>query len=122
ANQGKRSPLKVAIWTGVGILVGTTVLAVVFGSDSKKADTGLKPTSIVDRSDTISAAEKDAAPTEAVRPEAARQMTTVVTTDVVQSEPVTKEEAEQAAIRYTKTAVNLREGPGTKFPVISVIP
>jgi ribosomal protein L7/L12 len=122
ANERKRSPLKVAMLTVLGILVGIPVLAVVFGSDRKKADTGLLPTSIVEMSNTISAAEKGAAPTEEIGPDPARQVTTVVATDTVQSEPDTKQEAEQATIRYTKTAVNLREGPGTKFAVISVIP
>lgn len=111
ANERKRSPLKVGMLAVLGVLVGIPVLGVVFGSDRKKSDTGLSPTLSVEIPDTISAAEKSVAPTEEIGPDPARHVTTVAATDVVQSEPVTKEEAEQATIRYTKIAVNLREGP-----------
>lgn len=120
-DDRKRSPFKVAMLTGLGVLVSITVLAVVFGPDRKKADTGLPPASSEEISDTISTEQKRAAPTEEIGPDPARQVTTVAT-DVVQSAAVANEEAEQATIRYTKTAVNLREGPGTKFTVITVVP
>jgi len=121
-NARKRSPLKVAILAVLGVLVGIPVLAVVFGSDRKKADTGLPPTLSVEISNTISGTEKGVTPTEEIAPDPARQVATVAAANVVQSEPVTKEEAEQATIRYTKTAVNLRDGPGTTFAVITVVP
>ncbi|MEQ1950767.1 SH3 domain-containing protein [Mesorhizobium sp. CN2-181] len=123
ANARKRSPLKLAMLTVVGILVGIPVFAVIFGTDRKKADPGLPPTFSVEISDTKSAAQKGAAPTEEIGPDhPARQVTTVIATDGVQSEPVSNEKADRAMIRYTKTAVNLREGPGTKFAIITVVP
>ncbi|WP_421366403.1 SH3 domain-containing protein [Agrobacterium tumefaciens] len=42
-------------------------------------------------------------------------------TDQAQFGPIATER-EVDAIRYTQTAVNLREGPGTKFAVVTVIP
>jgi len=122
ANERKRGPLKVAMLTVLGLLVSIPVIAVVFVPNRKKADTELPPTSIVEISDTISVDATGAAPTEEVRSDPVRQATTVAPTDVVQPGADTKQEAEQAIIRYTKTAVNLREGPGTKFAVISVVP
>jgi uncharacterized protein YgiM (DUF1202 family) len=41
---------------------------------------------------------------------------------VVQSQPRIEDDAEQAAMPYAKTTMNLREGPGTKFAVITVVP
>jgi hypothetical protein len=114
ANERKRSPLKIAVLTILGVFVGIPLLAFVFGSDGKQADTESPATLSVEASDTVPAAEKSAFTIEEVRPPVAQEL--------VQSEPVAKEEAEQATIRHTKTAVNLREGPGTKFAVIAVVP
>ncbi|MFE0014094.1 SH3 domain-containing protein [Mesorhizobium sp. NPDC059054] len=121
-TERKRSPLKVALLTVLGVLVGIPVLAVVFGSGRKEADTGLPPPLSVERSDTASAAENRAAPTEEIDPAPAHQVTAVAATDPAQTEPVAKREVGEPAIRYTKTMVNLREGPGTKFAVITVVP
>ena len=41
---------------------------------------------------------------------------------MVQSQPRIEDDAEQAAMPYAKTTMNLREGPGTKFAVITVVP
>lgn len=122
ATERKRSPRRAVMLTVLGVLVGIPLLAIVFGSGSKKADTGLPPALAAEISDTLAAAQKGSALTEKIETEPTPQVTTVVKPEVVQSEPSTKEEAEQATIRYTKTAVNLREGPGTKFAVITVVP
>lgn len=119
ATERKRSRPKTAMLTILGVLVGIPVLAIVFGSGSKKADTGFPPAEI---SNTLSAAEKGVALPEEVVADPTPQATRVVATDVMQSEPSITEEAEKAAMRYTKTAVNLREGPGTKFAIITVVP
>ena len=121
-TERKRKPLKAAMLTVLGVLVCIPILAVVFGSGSKKTDTGLPPDLTAEISDTLARAKKDAALARKIGAEPTLQVTTISKTEVVQSEPITKEEAVQTPIRYTKTKVNLREGPGTKFAVIRVIP
>ncbi|WP_170984141.1 SH3 domain-containing protein [Rhodoligotrophos defluvii] len=121
ATERNRSPLRAALLTVLGVLVSIPVLTTVFGSDSKKADTGLPPALVEEQSDTLTAAENGVALSEENRADLMPQVTTVVATDVFRSEAITKQETEQA-IRYTKTAVNLREGPGTKFAVVTVVP
>ncbi|HLP66154.1 MAG TPA: SH3 domain-containing protein, partial [Rhizobium sp.] len=41
---------------------------------------------------------------------------------IVRSEATEKNPSDHLELRYTQTAVNLREGPGTRFAVITVIP
>lgn len=122
ANERKRSRFKVAMLTVLGFLVGIPILTVVFGSDGKKADTELPTTSSGAVSEALSATKNVAKPSEEIGSDPVRQVTTVIETDVVQSQPVTVREVGQTTIRYTKTAVNLREGPGTNFAVLAVVP
>lgn len=122
ANARKRSPIKVAMLTVLGVSLSILLLAVIFGSDRKMSDTGLSLAQSEDVSSTATQAESEVAPTEAIASDPIRQVREVAATDAVQSEPVSMEDVENASIRYTKTAVNLREGPSTKFSVITVVP
>jgi len=108
--------------TVLGVSLSILLLAVIFGSDRKMSDTGLSLAQSEDVSSTATQAESEVAPTEAIASDPIRQVREVAATDAVQSEPVSMEDVENASIRYTKTAVNLREGPSTKFSVITVVP
>lgn len=122
ATKSKRRSRKAALLTVLGVLLGIPALAIVFGDGNKKADNVLPPTSVAEKSNVTSVAKENAAFPKKIEADPTPLVTTVVTTDLIQSEPTSNEEAAQAGIRYTKTAVNLREGPGTNFAVITVVP
>lgn len=131
APKPKRSSLKVAVLTVLGILVGLPVLAIVFGSNSKKTDTALPPALVAEISDKVSAAENgDARPLDTKAAPVAETTTVVATpvtvtvpktTTVIHPETISSQNSDEPAIRITKTAVNLRQGPGTTFPVVTVV-
>ncbi len=122
ATERKGSFLKGALLTVLALMVGIPTFAIFWGPRHKEADAGLPPRLVTEISQTQAAGEKDGALPEKIEIEPTPRMTTVNKTEMVQSGPVTSEKAEPAAIRYTKTDANLREGPGTKFTVIIVVP
>lgn len=122
ATEKKGSFLKGAVLTVLALLVGIPAFTIFFGPRHKEADAGLPPNLVAEISEILAVAKKDAALPEKIETEPAPQVTTVNKTKMVQSEPITNDKAELAAIRYTKTDANLREGPGTKFAVIIVVP
>lgn len=131
AAERKRGSLKVAGSAFVGIIIGVPVLAIMFGTDNKKADTALPPALVAEIADTVSAAEKkDPRPTDAEvdpRPETTTAVaipgavTASKTTTLNPPETIASQSSDKATIRITKTAVNLRDGPGTSFPVLTVV-
>jgi hypothetical protein len=117
--ERKRSRLKPTLLSLLGLAVPT--LAIVFGLRGNEADTALPPKMVEEISDTLATAKKDAIPPEKIETKTTPQVTTSAESQAVQSGSITNDEAEQAMVRYTKTGVNLREGPGTKFAVIVVV-
>jgi hypothetical protein len=122
ATERKGSLLKGALLTVLALMVGIPAFAIFFGPRHKEADAGLPPNLVAETSETLAAGEKDGALPEKIKIEPTPQVPTVKKTEMVQSGPSTSDKAEPAAIRYTKTDANLREGPGTKFAVIIVVP
>ncbi|MGV1945612.1 MULTISPECIES: SH3 domain-containing protein [unclassified Agrobacterium] len=122
ATERKGSFLKGALLTVLALMVGIPAFAIFFGPRHKEADAGLPPNLVAETSETLAAGEKDGALPEKIKIEPTPQVPTVNKTEMVQSGSSTSDKAEPTAIRYTKTDANLREGPGTKFAVINVVP
>lgn len=131
ATERKRGSLKGVLLTVLGIVVGLPVLASVFGSHSKKVDTGLPPALVTGISDTVSTPEQSNTRPMDTKGEPVEETKTVIAPSVSTSAPTTttfsqpgsivSRNADKAATRTTKTAVNLREGPSTAFPVVTVL-
>lgn len=131
ATEKKRGSLKVAVLAALAILFGLPVLAIVFGSNGRKSDTGLPPALVAEISEKVAAADNPASsprdakvdPVPGAPPVAATPVTaaSLKSAPVNQPEPIAAQNPQKAATRVTKTAVNLREGPGTTFPVVIVV-
>ncbi len=131
ATEPKRGSLKVAVLAVLGIIIGLPVLAFVVGSDKKEAESVLPPALVAEISETVSAAEKkdilSSEPKVNPAPETATAVETpVAVTDAKVSTPnppetIALQNPDKPTVRITKTAVNLREGPGTSFPVLTVV-
>jgi len=130
ASEKKRSVLKVVMLSIFGILFGIPILAMIIGFDDKKADTSLPPALLVEIADTVTAVE-NGAPLSNVKVGTKQQVLEAPATSIVvptaskpnkhvQLEPAVEQQRTEA-LRYTQTAVNLREGPGTKFRVMTVV-
>jgi len=122
ATEKKGKPLKAAVLAVLGLLIVIPVLAVVFGPSGKKADPGLPLAPVAEISNASFKAENATTLPEENRADPAPQVTQIIATGDVQPGKVTNQEAEQTTMLYTKTAVNLRAGPGTEFAVITVVP
>lgn len=131
AADRKRGSWKVAVLALLGIMIALPVLAIVFGSDSRKAATSSPPASVAEISDTVSASEKKKTLSAESKVDPAPETTTTVVTPVAVTasgtttlnppETMGSHNADKATTRITKTAVNLRGGPGTSFPVLTVV-
>lgn len=131
ATERKRGSWKVALLVLLAIGIWLPVLAIMFRPSNKKADTGLPSVLLAEISNSVSAEEKKDALTTGAKvgpiPETTSAVATSVavtaseTTILVPTETIASQKAGNATIRITKTAVNLREGPGTSFPVLTVV-
>lgn len=123
AGTTARKPSRVtaAVLSVIGILVGIPVLGTLFGSDGKEAASEISPTA-PQFSEPPAAAVRTTEAHRENRIGPALQPPRTVTSDVVQSESGINDEAAPNTLRYTKTAVNLREGPGTGYAIITVVP
>lgn len=131
ATEPKRGSVKVVVLAVLGIVVGLPILAIVFGPDKKGAETALPPALVAEISDTVSAAEKKDTLSAGSKVDPTPETTTaaekpVTITDSKVSTPnpletIALQNPDNSTVRITKTAVNLREGPGTSFPVLMVV-
>ncbi|AVH41896.1 DUF4236 domain-containing protein [Agrobacterium tumefaciens] len=125
----KRNRLRTAAFTILGLTLGLPALALVIGSGKQKSDTGLQPNLVLETSGTLSA-DTAASSAQGANPPLLQstdaRATPVSTSPIATSHDLTRSESivggeEERTVRYTKTMVNLREGPGTKFAVVAVI-
>lgn len=131
ATERKRGSLKVVVLAVLGIVIGLPVLAIVLGPDKKEARTVLSPGLVAEMPDTVSAAEKkDALSTDSkvdLEPESTTTVVTPVavstskTTTLNPPETMASQNSDKTTTRITKTAANLRGGPSTSFPVLTVV-
>jgi hypothetical protein len=115
------SVLKGALLTILGLLVGIPAFSIFYSPHDTAADAGLPPNLVAEISETIAIAQKVADLPKDTE-QRTSQVTTVAETKPVQLGPITNDKAEPETIRHAKTDANLREGPGTKFTVIIVVP
>lgn len=129
----RRGSLRAAMFTILGILVGVPVFGVIFASGSRQPATGQQPPLIAETAVPESDEAKAPPPSVDVMtvsspPAAGTAATSLSTTSspssvaIVRSEATEKNPSDHLELRYTQTAVNLRDGPGTRFAVITVIP
>lgn len=131
AAERKRGSWKVVLLVLLAIGIWLPVLAIMLRPDNEKADSGLPSVSVAEISNTVSAEEKKDALTTGAKVDPIPETTTAVATPVAvtasettvldPTETIASQKAGNATIRITKTAVNLREGPGTSFPVLTVV-
>ncbi|MCR6502116.1 SH3 domain-containing protein [Shinella sp. CPCC 101442] len=132
ATERKRESWKVASLALLAMVIWLPVLAVIFRPDNKKADTGLPPVLVAENSNRLSAGEKkdtlttdskvDPSPETTIAVETPVAVPASETTTLDPTETTASQKSGNATIRITKTAVNLREGAGTSFPVLTVVP
>lgn len=125
----KLGVFKVALVTIMSFLVVTTVLAMIGRSGTGKTETAFQPALVSNTS--ASPPAQNVSANISVKPNAVQssQSTsavvgttpTSVAIDAGQTAPNDQPEPKQT-VRYTKTSVNLREGPGTRFGVIAIVP
>ncbi len=124
----KRNRLRTVAFTTLGLILGLPALTLLIGSGKQKPDTGPQPNLVAETSGTLSAGNTETAISSAqdANPpllQSTDVLATPVATsdDLARSEPIVVSEQEGTSVRYTKTMVNLRDGPGTKFAVVAVI-
>ncbi|MGO8311181.1 SH3 domain-containing protein [Rhizobium ruizarguesonis] len=144
----RRRPLRTAALVVVGILVGLPIVGMVFGSGASTSTPRPPPAATSDAplvaspsdattlpsqhqsSDVVAtpvselltgASSGPSSPSNTQR--AAPQELPIATKeiDVGQFPPIPAKDRERATIRYTRSAVNLREGPGAMYLVVAVI-
>ncbi|EAB6718125.1 DUF4236 domain-containing protein, partial [Salmonella enterica subsp. enterica] len=116
----KRSLVRASLLTSLSLLVGVSGLAVLLGNNGKEtADAKLPPNR--DGEVTNASGSTETTFTEQNGAEPARKATTSHP-KTEQTQTDTKDAATGNNALYTKTDVNLREGPGTRYAIIMVVP
>lgn len=120
----KHGRLKITILSVLGVLLGFPLLANLLGSASKETDIGVTPALVAEESDKASevpSVRENDDRREVIEVDVPAKVMPSVTENVALPMPVFEEHPVPITLRYTKTSVNLREGPGTTFAVIAVV-
>lgn len=120
-TKPQRGAVTISGWMILGALVGGLMLGAIQGPDKDGHHTASPPLGGLQTS--TSRSMNVSAPAEATEPNAT-QVDILGTQDPISSSPLPslEEGGLRLSTRFTKSDVNLRQGPSTKFSIITVVP
>lgn len=122
ATETKGSSQRGGFLVVLGLLVAIPAFAIFSGPDDREVGSRSSSSVVPEKSEPAFVAKEEDAGLAKNTEERTLHVTTSVQAEPVESMPVNIAEEKVPLIRHAKTGANLREGPGTKFAVITVVP